>query len=64
MTLLEGDEREGVGDPDAKPTVVHGPVGDGVLTQVAVDHLRLDFQLAECLALCGHPPCHPLPRTE
>lgn len=51
MTLLEGDEREGVGEPDVKPTVVHGPVGDGVLAQVAVEHLRLDFQLVECLTL-------------
>lgn len=45
--LLERDEPRGVGGADAGLAVLDGLVGDGVLRQVAADHVRLDLDLQQ-----------------
>ena len=56
VRLLEGEEAREVGGPDAGPTVLNRPVGGGELAQVGAHHLRLDFHLAEALAVVDAPP--------
>ena len=36
--------------------MLHGLVGDGELTQVVANHLGLDFNLVEDLAIVDTPP--------
>lgn len=42
-----------VSGPNARPAVLHRLVGDGELAQVVGNHLRLNFHLAEGLAISG-----------
>ena len=41
QNLFERDEARGMGGPDSRAAVLHWFVGDGELTQVMADHLRL-----------------------
>ena len=50
-TLLEGDEARGLARADSGPSVLAWLVGDGELCQVVADHLRLDLNLVEGLAI-------------
>ena len=49
--LLEGDEPGGVGGSDTGPTVLHGLVRDGELSEVVTHHLGFDLHLVESLAV-------------
>lgn len=49
--LLERDEARRVGGTDTGATVVYRLVGDGKLTEVVSDHLGLDLNLVEGLAV-------------
>jgi len=49
--LLEGNEAGGVGGPDARSAVLDRLVRDAELSQVVTDHLRLNFDLIEGLAV-------------
>merc|ERR1719234_509683 len=49
--LLEGDESGAVGGTNTGPTVLHGLVGDGELSQVVSNHLWLHLNLCEDLAV-------------
>jgi hypothetical protein len=45
VLLLEGDESGGVGGTNTRATVLDGLVGDGELTQVVTNHLRLKIKI-------------------
>merc|ERR1712018_295013 len=49
--LLEGDIPGRVGGANAGPTVPGGLVGDAVLAEEGADHLSLDFNTKELLAV-------------
>ena len=51
LFLLERDETRRVGGTDTGTTVVHRLVGEGELTEVVTDHLRLDLNSVEGLAV-------------
>merc|ERR1719330_1599276 len=51
VPLLEGDESGAVGGTNTRPTVLHGLVGDGELSQVVSNHLWLHLNLCEDLAV-------------
>ena len=48
---LEWDKPGGVGSTDTGPSVLDGLVADGKLSKVVPNHLRLDLNLVECLAI-------------
>merc|ERR1711967_177336 len=49
--LLEGDEAGRLGGTNTGGTVLHRLVGDGELTEVVSDHVSLDLDLVENLAV-------------
>merc|ERR1719300_394395 len=51
VPLLEGDESGAVGGSNTGPTVLNRLVGDGELAQVVPNHLWLDLNLCEDLAV-------------
>lgn len=51
LFLLERDETGRVGGTDTGTTVVNGLVGEGELAEVVADHLRLDLNSVESLAV-------------
>merc|ERR1719384_1240661 len=51
VPLLEGDESGAVGGSNTGPTVLNRLVGDGELAQVVSNHLWLDLNLCEDLAV-------------
>ena len=48
---LEWDKPGGVGSTDTGPSVLDGLVADGKLSKVVPNHLRLDLNLVEGLAI-------------
>lgn len=47
--LLEGDEVGGVSGTNTRPSMLHGLIGDGELTQVVASHLWFDSHLVKVL---------------
>ena len=51
LASLEGNEPRGVGSTDTRPTMLDRLVRDGELCEVVANHLRLDLNLVEGLAI-------------